>query len=162
MDEDILKSCVDPMPVIGTGAICCHCRFERTLIDATDVEPISKRDGLLHPGLTPKLHRQLMKIGAADRPSRQSCLLNDIGDRSIGEQLAVGNICQPMASLSFIHIMGGNQKCQSICSQLMDLLPELSSCFWVDPRGRFIEQQQSWLMDQTGSQCKTLLPSPDS
>ena len=63
-----------------------------------------------------------------------------------------------MAPLGFIHVMGGNQKCQSFCSQLMDLFPEFSSGFRVDPRGWFIEQQQSWLMDQASSQCKPLLP----
>lgn len=78
MDKYIFKSCVDLMPLIGTGAKRSYRSFEHDRIGTTDMEPISERDRLLNRRPSTKFHGELMKVWAADGPRRQPCLLNHI------------------------------------------------------------------------------------
>ena len=47
-----------------------------------------------------------------------------------------------MASLRFVHVMGGDEKGQALAGELMDLFPEIAPRLGVDAGRRFVQQQQ--------------------
>ena len=55
--------------------------------------------------------------------------------------------------------MGGDEKRQRLGGELMDLLPEIASRFWIDARCRLVQQEQFRAMNEAGRQRETLFPS---
>ena len=123
------------------------------------MESIAERDSLLHTRLSSDAPGQLMEVRTTDRPRREPSLLNHVGDGPIGEQLPVRDIGESMTALGFIHVMGRDEKCEPLGSQLMNLFPELSPRFGIDAGCRLIEQEQLRPMDQAGSQRQPLFPA---
>src|SRR5438477_11910550 len=59
--------------------------------------------------------------------------------RCRGEQFALGNISQPLAAFSFVHVVSGDKERQRLGGELMNLLPEIATCFWIDACRRLVQ-----------------------
>ena len=90
-------------------------------------------DGLFDPGFSPKLFGQFDQVGAMDRPRGQPDVGDHLGDRPVDQQIAVGNIGQPVAAFRFVHVMGGDEKRQALGGQQLNLLPEIAPGLGIDP-----------------------------
>lgn len=85
MDEHIFETRVHAMPFIRRSTKRRNRCFEYDRIVSAHMQPVAKRDGLLHAGLSAQDFRQLLEIRSADGPGGKLRLDNDIGDSSIGE-----------------------------------------------------------------------------
>src|SRR5947207_10562990 len=55
--------------------------------------------------------------------------------------------------------MRRDQKRQPLRRKLVDLFPKITARFWIDTRGRLVEQQQFRTMNQAGCEREPLFPS---
>src|ERR1700730_13728260 len=66
----------------------------------------------------------------------------------------------PVAKLfGLVHIMGSDDHRGALGTDVFDQFPEFSPGLWIEPRGRFIQENDPRLVDQRGSDRKTLLLS---
>ena len=159
MDENILHSRRNLFPPIRIGA-----KRRDGLSSAAASSPltwsiVAEGDGLLDTRLGAKLVRELDHIGSVDRPGGQAGVVDDLVHRAVGQQVAVGDIGELVASLGFVHVVGGDEKGQALGGEAVDVLPEIAPRLWIDPRRRLVEQEQFRLMDQAGGEGHALLPS---
>jgi hypothetical protein len=73
--------------------------------------------------------------------------------------MTVGDIGDLVAALGFVHVMGRDQHRQPIGCQRVDLVPEIASRFWVDARGRLVQEQQLRIGQRAGAERQPLLPA---
>ena len=158
-DESVLQAGCDLPPLVWLMTERRDGAFERGGVVSAHVQRIAESDRLLHTGRFAQLFGELRQIRAAHRPSRQANARNHFLDGAVREQFAVGNVSQPVAALSFIHVMRGDEKRQACGGKLMDLLPEIAARFRIHARRRLVQQQQFRLMNEAGRQRETLFPS---
>ena len=132
--------------------------LQRGRVVAAHVQRLPKATACCTPGFG-AVARRLRQVGTAHRPSRQADACNHFLHGAGGEQVAVGNVSQPMAALRFIHVVRGDEKRQPLGGELMDLLPEIAARFGIDAGGRLVEQQQFRPMNEAGRQREPLLPA---
>src|SRR5437660_4729926 len=64
-----------------------------------------------------------------------------------------------MTTLGLIHVMRADQNRHAFGRKIVDVLPEVAACVWIDPGRRFVEQRQLRRMQQACGERKALLPS---
>ena len=85
MDEHIFETRVHTLPLIRDSTKRRNRCSERDRIVSAHMQPVAKRDGLLHAWLSTQDFRQSLEIRSTDGPGSKLRLINDIGDSSIGE-----------------------------------------------------------------------------
>ena len=128
-------------------------------IASADVEGAAKGGDLLDSGLAAESIGQAVEQRAGDFVGRQVGALNDLGDGAVGEEIAVGDVSEPVTALGFVHVMGGDENGEAPGGETMDLFPEIASGFGIDAGGGFVEEEELWLMDEAGGEGETLFPA---
>src|SRR5262249_33625963 len=64
-----------------------------------------------------------------------------------------------VTALGLVHVVGGDQHGEAFGRERVDLAPELAPRFWVDARGRLVEQQQLRTGQRAGAEREPLLPA---
>ncbi len=159
MDEDILQAGRYEPPLMSGGPERLNRHLQRGGVGTAHVKRCSKRDSLLHPRTVAKLDRQVEQIRAAHRPGGEFRTRDHFRDRSMSEQVPVGKISDPMASLRFIHVVSGDEEGEALGCQQMDLFPKITTGFGIDPRSGFIKEEQTRIVDEAGGQGEPLFPS---
>src|ERR1044071_2860756 len=80
--------------------------------------------------------------------------------RAIGDQLAVVDVSEMTATFSLIHVMGGYEERDALSRKLKQQVPKLPAGNRIDSGGRFIKEQDRWLVHQCAAKRQSLLPSP--
>ena len=137
----------------------------RTVLQFRRVTPAhvqggAKGDNLFHAGQAADFFSQGRQIRPGDCPGRQSGVADHFFDAASGQQVAIGDVSQAMATLSFVHVMRGDEHGQSFSGELMNFLPELPARLGVHAGRRFVEHQQLRFVNQTRCQGEALLPTP--
>ena len=159
MDEDIFQARRNLLPGVRFPTIRRDGALQRNGILAADMQRGAESHGLLDAGLVANLVREGEQVRTADRPGGQADMVNHFLDGPMGEQVAVGDVGEPMATFGFIHVVRGNEKGEPFAGQQVDLLPKIAPRLGVHARGRFVEEQELRLMDEARSQGETLLPA---
>ncbi len=128
-------------------------------IVAADVQDVAEGDHLLDAGQRFELLHQLVHPPAGNGPGGQPGGGDHLLGRAGGEQFTVGEIGQAMAALGFIHVVGADQRGDPLGGQGVDIVPEIAARLRIDPRRRFVEQQQLRIVQQAGGKRQALLPA---
>src|SRR5665213_2168002 len=119
MNENILKAGFDLTPLI----LRCPKRPDGPLqgggIFSADMQHCAKSHRLQNSWACAKFVGDFDQIRAAHRPCCESGMFDDFSDGSAREQFAARNVGEAMATLCFVHVMGGDQEGQSTRGQLM-------------------------------------------
>src|SRR4029450_13823389 len=156
-DEGLLQTGGNLPPVIGRMPERRDGPLQGRCIGAADMQRIAEGDGL-NTWLAAELFSQTDQVGPAYRPRREANVSYDFVDGTVGEQSTLRNIGQPMTALGLVHVMCGDEKGEPSSGQAMNLFPEIAPCFRIESRGRFVEQEQFRLMNETRGQRGALLP----
>ena len=79
--------------------------------------------------------------------------------RAIGDQLAVINVSDVAATFRFIHVMRRDEKRDAMAGEFEKQIPKLSARDGIDASGRFVEEEQLWLVQHGAAKRHPLLPS---
>ena len=80
-------------------------------------------------------------VAGADRVGDEPRGRDDLVDRAVREQNAVGDIGDLVTALGLVHVMGGDQHGQAVRRERMDLVPELAPRLRINTCGRLVEQE---------------------
>ena len=80
-------------------------------------------------------------------------------DRAAGEQVAVGDVGEPVAALRLVHVMRRDEHRQAVGGELVNFLPKIAARLRVHARRRLVEQEQLRLVNQAGGQREPLFPA---
>src|SRR5207248_10555636 len=138
-DESVLQPRRTLPPIVRLVTEGRDGAFERGGVVTAHVQRIAKGNRLLHSGSFTQLFAQFREIGSTHRPNRQADARNHYIRGSSGKQFAFGNISKALTSLSLIHVVGGDEKGQRLCGELMNLFPKIASRFWIDTRCRLVQ-----------------------
>ena len=158
VNEDVFEPGADLAPLVLGGAERRDRLFQGLSVVAADMQRGAESGCLPDAWPVAELLGKLLKMRAADRPGRQTRLLDDLGAGAVGEQIAVEDVGEPVTAFRFIHVVGGDQERQPLSGKLMDLLPEIAAGLGVDAGGRLVEQQQLRLVNHARSQRQALFP----
>ncbi len=84
---------------------------------------------------------------------------DNLGDRPVDQQVAIGDIGQTVASLRLVHVMGGDEERQALGGQELNLLPEIAAGLGIDAGGRLVEKEQLGLVNEAGGEGHPLFPA---
>src|ERR1700761_2885233 len=147
VDEDVLEPGGDLAPLVRVAAEGGDGAFEFGRVFAADVERVAKGDGLLDAGMLAKFFGELEEIGAAHRPRDEADVIDDILDGAAGEEIAVGNVGEAVATLGFVHVVGGDEEGEALRGENVDLLPKVAAGLGIDAGGGLVEEEEARLVD---------------
>ena len=64
-----------------------------------------------------------------------------------------------MAAFGLIHVVRGDEECEPLGGEDVDVFPKIAPRLWVHAGGWLVEQQEFWLMDEARGEREALLPS---
>ena len=84
---------------------------------------------------------------------------DDFAQRAAREQMAVGEVGEPMATLGLIHVMRGDQHSESVGGEPVNLVPEIAACLRIYAGSWLVKQQQARLVHGQRSKRQSLFPA---
>src|SRR5258706_4529162 len=78
---------------------------------------------------------------------------------AVGDELAVINVSDVAAALSFVHVMSGDKERDAMTGKLEEKIPELAARDGIDARGGLVEKEECRLMEHGAAESETLLPA---
>ena len=160
VDEDILERDGDGGHL--QRAACdedAQAGFELRAVPAADVQDGAESGDEFGAWQLPQFFGAIAEVGTAELPGEEMLAGDDLFGRARGEQGAVGNIGEAVAALGLVHVVRRDQDGDTGAREAVDFLPKITPSFRVYAGGRFVEQQQSRLMQQAGGEREALLPA---
>ena len=102
---------------------------------------------------------EALAAAGADDIGRQVRGLDDLFDRAVRQQFAVGDVGDLVAALGLVHVVGRDQHREALGGERVDLVPELAPRLRIDAGGRLVEQQQFRARQRAGAERQPLLPA---
>ena len=128
-------------------------------IGAADVQGRAEGGHHLHAGLPAQGASHAIDPLPLRPPRDQPRLRQNLLDRALGQQSAVGDVGDAVAALGLVHVVRADQDGHAAFGEAVDLVPELAPGLGVDAGGGLVEQEQLRLVQDGGGQRQALLPA---
>src|SRR5258708_3059070 len=145
---------------IGSLTIRCNRLVQGRAVYTAYVQGRAERHDHVDTGALAQLVCKRRNAGARDLPGRKTRTTYDLLRRTLSEQASVGDVGESVTALRFIHVMRADQRGQSSCGEIVDLVPELAPRLGIDSRRRFVEQKHLRVMNPARGRRQPLLPTP--
>src|SRR5277367_2984032 len=78
---------------------------------------------------------------------------------AIRNELAIINVRYVAATLSFVHVMRGDEESDAMPGKFKQQIPKLTARHRIDARGWFVEKKKLRFMKHGAAECQALLPA---
>jgi hypothetical protein len=159
MNKDVLEPRLDLMPPQRVIAEIGNGSLQSRTIAAGDMDGSPENSGRFDAGHLPQPARSLVDCLSGGLKGDEPGIACHLIGGTLPHDMAVRKIDDALTPFSLVHVVGRDQRGQTVARHVVNEIPEFAPGFSIDPGGGFVEQQQFWLVKNAGCECQPLLPA---
>ena len=159
MNEDVLEPRLDLVPGQGIIAEIGDCSLERRAIAAGDMDRSPKNRSRFDPGHLPQPARGFVDCLSGGLIGNKPGIARHLIGGTLRDDMAIRKIDDTLTPFGLVHVVGRDEGGQTFARHVVNEIPELAPGFGIDTGSGLVEQQQLWLVQNTGGERQPLLPA---